>query len=109
MQKRSTSGIWNRPVKHLPNRYDDLSLLDLQRNQQFAEIFNLTEKFAPFIGPKRDETLTKIPKRYFNTSAKDCRETRVQQLSRDPQPVAVPTQLDKEIECKRFRSIQEVP
>src|SRR5215472_769978 len=105
VRQTSKSGIQGGPVEYVSNGNDNLSPWNLQRDQHLPGVFNLTEELAPFVCPKRDETLTEVPKRDFNTSAKDRREAGIQQLSGDPQAVAVRTQLYEEIEFERFRSI----
>ena len=72
-----------------------ISLIHPSTHQHLPGVFNLTEKFAPVVSPKSDETLAEVPKRDPNTSAKGRREAGVQQLPSDSQAVedASPTAL----------------
>lgn len=97
------------PLEYVAYRNGNLSQLDLQRNHHLPGVFNLTQEFAPFVGPQRHETLAEVPKRDSHSSAKDCREAGVQQLTSDSQPVSVRQQLNEEIKFERLCSIQQVP
>src|SRR5215467_5413820 len=97
------------PLKHVSNRYDNLSHLDFQRNHQLTGIFNLSKKFPPFVCPKRDETLTEVPECDSDAPAKNRRQARVEQLPCDHQAAGFRMQFQKQINFVRGSAIKQVP
>lgn len=87
----------------------NFSRLDPERNHQLSGVCDLAPELAPFVGPERDEALSKVPERDPDASPEDLRPAAVQQLSSNHQTITLWMQLQEQVEFIRLGPIEQVP
>lgn len=103
------SGTQGRPAECVSDGDGNFSGLDPEGNHQLSGVFDLAPKLAPFVGPERDEALTKVPERDPDASPEDLRPAAVQQLSSNHQTITLGMQLQEQVKFIRLGAIEQVP